>query len=563
MSRDVVFEFVKKRFRIDTRSLAVFRIVAGILIVADVLLRARSFRFFYTDEGVLPVEVARNIIPSDAVSIFLLSGDPTVTAVLFVLHLLIGIQLIVGYHTRFAIVASFLLVVSLDWRNTLVTSYADVLFRHLLFWGMFLPLGERFSIDAIRRERAPRATFTGLAGMFILLQMMFMYLANGSHKIPWREDWLSGESMIGILHYDTITFLLGDYLREITPLLQFGGIMWYGLMLGSPALILVAGRIRYQLAGIYAGGHLFLAITVRIGAFPYAALMGLALFCQSVFWADARRAASILGLPVDRYYAAGVRYGAAIERRLPRVEIRDRLRERIPPTETVIARAETPARFAVAFLVITSGVFMVVPNLQTVGAIDEDREIALQEEVEDIQQNFRLVQPPWRFYQGPITYDEYYVFPAETEDGEVFDAFNDRPMSWERAHGEKNHKQLETYRHRFFMYSIMTRGDENREDGVIESYQRYLCENVEWNGSSLAYVNMYYIRERGDIETIDDYTTYDRTATLMAAHSCSGGEPKDIVVPPIEYTHYSEDVYDRILDPEDELTYVGLQEEDD
>ena len=151
-----VREYLARCVRIDSRTLAVFRVFVGVLIVADLLLRSRNFSFFYTEDGVVPRSLAMDVTPDYAFSVYYLTTSSTLIAALFVLQGLIALQLIVGYKTRVATVLSFLFVVSLDHHNPFVLSYADTLFRLLLFWAIFLPLGERWSIDAAHRTRAPR-----------------------------------------------------------------------------------------------------------------------------------------------------------------------------------------------------------------------------------------------------------------------------------------------------------------------------------------------------------------------------------------------------------------------
>ena len=540
--------FIARRFRIDTRSLAAFRIFAGVLILVDILLRIRSFDFFYTDLGVLPVETAWNLVPSNAFSVFLLSGDPIFTAALFVIHFLVAIQLILGYRTRFAIVVSFLFVVSLDYRNPMVTSYADVIFRHMLFWAMFMPLGARYSIDALRADGERPRTYTGLAGAFALVQMISMYFVNGNQKLPWTDDWLNGNSMVATLNYDSVAFFLASYVREFPFFLQVSGVTWFTLMLGSPVLLVLAGRARYLLAIPYAMGHLFLSVTVRIGAFPFTAILGLMLFFQGAAWRDGRRIASWLDVPIERYYAAGVRFGERVDRRLPRIdravrsarergaEIRRRelgseLTARLPGREAL----GMTVRVAVAFIVVVSGVFMVIPNLQTIGAIDDERAVPLQDEVEDTQSAFRLTQPPWNFYAGPITTDEYYVFAAETTGGTQVDAYNDRSLQWDRAYGSEQHRQFETYRHRFFMSSVVRRGESDRDRGVTEGYATYLCENYEFDGEEIRSIDMYAIDERTDIGNVTDYRSYDRNAVFLDSFGCGDVEHDEPITPPPEY----------------------------
>lgn len=55
--------------RVDTRSLAVFRIFVGLLAVADVLLWARNFSIYYTDDGIIPQELAQADTPEYAIDV--------------------------------------------------------------------------------------------------------------------------------------------------------------------------------------------------------------------------------------------------------------------------------------------------------------------------------------------------------------------------------------------------------------------------------------------------------------------------------------------------------------
>ena len=538
-----------RRVTIDTRSLAAFRILAGLLIIADVFLRLRNFGFFYTDDGVMPVSLARELGHEYAFSLFFISGSPAATLVLFGAHLLVGIALLVGYHTRVTAVLAFVFVASLDLRMPLAISYADILFRHLLFWGMFLPLGQRFSLDSIRSEDPPAQTYTGLAGTFVLIQMVAMYIANGSHKIPWREDWLSGNSLYGILHYDSVSWLLGPYLREFPLIMQLGSVKWYILMLGAPMLLLFAGRARYFAAVVYAGGHLFMAATVRIGAFPYVALMGLTLFCGPRAWSDARWVAERMGVlsRIDATVETAARRGAAIDSRLPRATL---------PDGPLIERLRFPATVLVMMVIIVSGVFIVVPTLGTVGAIDEETTVPLEEEVQAIQASVRLNQPPWRFYQGPIGSNEYYVFAGLRADGETVDVYNDRPLVWDRPHGPHNYKQLDTYRERFYMYSIESRANPAYSDNADEVYAEYLCDTHRSAGEELTHINMWVIEEDVDLDNPADYESHDREAILIHAHGCDGRQPRDIALPPMEYTPSLDSHERERIEREDDYTYI-------
>ena len=65
-------------------------------------------------------------------------------------------MLVLGWKTRFATIASWVLLLSLQNRNTMILSGEDNLALLLLFWGMFLPLGARYSVDsALDSNAAP------------------------------------------------------------------------------------------------------------------------------------------------------------------------------------------------------------------------------------------------------------------------------------------------------------------------------------------------------------------------------------------------------------------------
>ncbi len=49
-----MLERLQRSFGCDLRTLALFRINLGLLIIVDLVLRCRDFRLHYTDYGVLP-----------------------------------------------------------------------------------------------------------------------------------------------------------------------------------------------------------------------------------------------------------------------------------------------------------------------------------------------------------------------------------------------------------------------------------------------------------------------------------------------------------------------------
>ena len=512
-----VREYLARCVRIDSRTLAVFRVFVGVLIVADLLLRSRNFSFFYTEDGVVPRSLAMDVTPDYAFSVYYLTTSSTLIAALFVLQGLIALQLIVGYKTRVATVLSFLFVVSLDHHNPFVLSYADTLFRLLLFWAIFLPLGERWSIDAAHRTRAPRPHVSSIASAFILSQMVYMYVVNGYHKSQ-SELWTGGEATPLIFGLDDMTFFLAGIMREFPTLLQYGGLTWYYMLLFAWLLILLPGRPRMMFVAMFAIAHLSFGLTVRIGAFPYVAMAGLTLFLQGQFWNDAAFLARAVGIETDRISATSSDLA--------------RLAASVPDyrfdSDRQLAVRENVYTFVVAIIAVTVLLVATVSLLQVAGAVDDD--VGHDEEIETVAASLNIDQPPWSvFAPTPRTTDRYYVFAAQTASGEQIDVYNDgRSLSYDRPYDELQ-QQYDTYRERFYMNSVRRAGSDGETSNV---YAEHLCTTwPEEHGEELTHINMYQVSETITIDTIAEPSDRDQSVRLIRKHGCDGHEPEEFAPP--------------------------------
>src|SRR5207253_2119178 len=85
-------------------------------------------------------------------SLFFALSQPRDVEVAFGLTFLVYAAFLVGYKTFAFHVLSLLLVTSLHARNLLVELPSDVPLHWFLAWTLFLPLGSRFSVDALRKS---------------------------------------------------------------------------------------------------------------------------------------------------------------------------------------------------------------------------------------------------------------------------------------------------------------------------------------------------------------------------------------------------------------------------
>jgi predicted DCC family thiol-disulfide oxidoreductase YuxK len=218
----------------DPRSLGLFRVIFGVFLLVDLYRRLPDYLFFYTNEGMLPNHGAL-FRPMSAHLFSLYHAFSTRGEVLFAFALtaLVYLLYLVGFRTRIMQVLVLVLVTSLHSRNILLENGGDVVANLLALWTCFLPLGRRFSVDALLasfreeqehgprdladRERpfADRRPFVSLAYAAIVLNLAVIYYFNTAHKdgTPWRL----GTSVHYVLWTDRLVNPLGVWLRQWLP----------------------------------------------------------------------------------------------------------------------------------------------------------------------------------------------------------------------------------------------------------------------------------------------------------------------------------------------------------
>src|SRR5215216_3470663 len=164
-------------FGADLRSLAVFRVALALLVLADLAMRATDLTAHYTDEGVLPrTALLEEVLSPWAFSLNLMNGEPFFQVLLFGVAALAALGLLIGYRTSLMTVVVWVLLLSIQWRNPLVSGADGPLLRLLLFWGMFLPLGAYWSVDRAKGAVARLSVrFLSVATFGLFLQIALVY----------------------------------------------------------------------------------------------------------------------------------------------------------------------------------------------------------------------------------------------------------------------------------------------------------------------------------------------------------------------------------------------------
>ena len=276
-------------FGADLRSLALFRIVVALLVLADLANRATDLTAHYTDAGVLPrTALVEQVLSPWAFSLNLMNGQPFFQAMLFCVAALAAIGLLFGYRTRLMTVVVWVLLISIQWRNPLVTGADGPFLRLLLFWGMFLPLGAYWSVDRALKDGASRLStrFLSLATVGLFMQIAFVYWFTATLKSgpEWRVD---GTALYYALNLDQITTPFGHYLLNFPDLLTVMTFATFGLEALGPFLLFCpffTGPVRTGAVFAFMSLHFGIWLSMDIGIFPWISALCMVCFLPAWFW---------------------------------------------------------------------------------------------------------------------------------------------------------------------------------------------------------------------------------------------------------------------------------------
>lgn len=271
----------RRPFVLDLRALALLRIGVAAIILLDLAVRSTDLEAHYSNLGVLPVgALVEHAWTPYQFSLHASSGLWQTQAVLFLIAASAAVALLVGYHTRLATLASWILLISLQNRNPLIGQGGDDLLRMLLFWGFFLPWGRVWSRDAQRLSPPTSYAYCSAATVAYIVQLALLYwctaiLKNGRE---WTHD---GTALYYALSLDQLLLPGGRLLYPHPKLLQFLTFATWYVELLLPFALFIPVKVswwRTLVIGTLAVFHLGISLTLFVGLFfiiNFVSLLGL------------------------------------------------------------------------------------------------------------------------------------------------------------------------------------------------------------------------------------------------------------------------------------------------
>ena len=293
---------VRRVFSLDLRSIALFRILLALLLLADLALRSVDLTTFYTDEGLLSRRNWLQLTHRWHWSIHAASGELWWQVLLFLLAAGFACALLFGYRSKLAAIASFVLLASLLNRNGLILQAGDNLLVIMSFWAIFLPLGARYSFDsalqpahldnpnALASTAYREQPYFSVATIAIVFQVLYLYFFTALMKTgdAWVTRFDAAYYAVSLQHFATP---IGDWIRQFPGLLKVATAYVLSVEFIGPLLVLSPFFWPWmRITGLLLLGSLHAAflLMLHIGLFPLIDFMALSLLIPGALWVNLR-----------------------------------------------------------------------------------------------------------------------------------------------------------------------------------------------------------------------------------------------------------------------------------
>jgi hypothetical protein len=196
---------------LDLRVCALVRISYAALVLIWLAILYPDLAAWFSEEGVLPLTVAKKVMPGGAWTVLALlpRGDVWLTSA-WVIAVVQALLLLVGFGSRLNAAGVFVWVVSFAHRNGLILDSEDTVFRLIGFYLILIPCGACWSVDAwLRSRHAPRAvpsdgtrSVPPTWGLRLLqIQMCVIFLSAALCKLQ-SAAWRDGTAMYYVARLD-------------------------------------------------------------------------------------------------------------------------------------------------------------------------------------------------------------------------------------------------------------------------------------------------------------------------------------------------------------------------
>ena len=269
---------------LDKRSLGLFRIAVGVSLILDVASRGLFFRAHYSSQGLFPLKdyLVQPGVDMRRWSLLFMNDTPLFVGLFFLATLVFSVLFTLGYRTRLTGWICWALLVSIFRRNPLVVNAGDMYLPLLLFWGNFLPWGDRFSVQSRANEDSDVGGFPAFCYQ---IQVCILYWFSAIFRAgpEWQVDY---SALYHAMKAERFNTFLSPWLLTLgTDLLAALTYVTLALeLLGPFFLLLPLWRVRAVCVLLIMSFHFGIMLGINIPIFALIGIVGPLGMLPGQFW---------------------------------------------------------------------------------------------------------------------------------------------------------------------------------------------------------------------------------------------------------------------------------------
>ena len=140
-------------FELDTRSIGLFRIALGLVLLADQFIRMTDWHAFHGPDSIMSEEHGHRLEGVWVWSVYWITEHRALPDAVEVVRFIVEIALVAGIRSRLAALILFVIVASVNNYNPLLLHGGDRLLGGMVFFAALLPLGGRYALESLRDGR--------------------------------------------------------------------------------------------------------------------------------------------------------------------------------------------------------------------------------------------------------------------------------------------------------------------------------------------------------------------------------------------------------------------------
>lgn len=245
------------------------RVLISSVLILDILIRISDLKAHYTNDGVLPLNVLFESLWHEwFISFHTISSNWYFQLALFLIELFFAITLLIGFKTKLSTVISWIFLLSVHNRNPLILQGGDDLLRMTLFWAMFLPWGDYYSLDSKTKPSGSKLVFSAATiGFVIQVAAVYFFSALLKTSPEWRSE---STALYYALSLDQLAMPMGKLIYPYESMLKIMTFIVFRLELFIPLLLFIPvfnKQFRNICAIAFICFHIGIGLTLFVGLF--------------------------------------------------------------------------------------------------------------------------------------------------------------------------------------------------------------------------------------------------------------------------------------------------------